>query len=228
VDVDDPVPEKIALRTDEDHHLAALLTRLGGDNEAMADLLRLCHERLLRAVLLRIDPRLRAKIGPEDVLQNFYIEVARRASSYDPKGDMSPFVWLRFLALQELQKQHRHFLKTEMRGVGQEVSLHHGALPQTSSASLAEVLLCRARFRPGCKPLTTPTQAAVRAESQVRVQEALNRMNAIDREVLTMRSFEGLSNDEVARSLGLTRKAANHRYTRAKERLGEILSKAEL
>jgi RNA polymerase sigma-70 factor (ECF subfamily) len=229
VDVDDPQAEKVAPSSEEDRQLAAVLARLGGgENEAMTDLVQLCHERLLRAVRLRIDPRLRAKIETEDVLQDFYIEVKRRAPGYDPSGDMPPFVWLRFLALQALQKQHRHFLGTEMRDVGQEVSLHHGSLPQASSASLAEVLLGRARCRPGCKPLTTPSEAAVRAEAQARVQEALNRMNAIDREVLTMRSFEGLSNAEIALSLGLSPKAANHRFTRAKERLGEILSKTGL
>jgi RNA polymerase sigma-70 factor (ECF subfamily) len=38
-----------------------------------------------------------------------------------------------------------------------------------------------------------------------------------------MRHFEGLGNQEVALTLGLTPKAANHRYARAKERLGQIL-----
>jgi RNA polymerase sigma-70 factor (ECF subfamily) len=68
-----------------------------------------------------------------------------------------------------------------MRDVGQEVSLFHGAMPQASSASLAAHLLGR---------LTSPSQAAVRAEMQLKLQEALNGMDALDREVLTLRHFE--------------------------------------
>ena len=64
-----------------------------------------------------------------------------------------------------------------MRDAGMEVSLHRGALPQASSISLAELLLGR---------LTSPTRAAS-AEIQRRLQEALNRMDPIDREVLVLR-----------------------------------------
>jgi RNA polymerase sigma factor (sigma-70 family) len=59
---------------------------------------------------------------------------------------------------------------------------------------------------------------------QLIVQEALNGMDPIDREVLALRHFEHLSNDETARVLGLTKSAASNRYIRALKRLKEILS----
>jgi len=77
------------------------------------------------------------------------------------------------------------------------------ALAQASSASLANQLLGR---------LTSPTQAAVRAELQQRVQEALNTLDALDREVLTLRHFEMLSNAETAAVLGIRKTAASNRY----------------
>ena len=73
-------------------------------------------------------------------------------------------------------------------------------LPQASSVSLAELLLGR---------LTSPTRAAQRAEMQRRLQEALNRMDSIDREVLVLRHFEELSNAETAQVLGLEKTAAS-------------------
>jgi RNA polymerase sigma-70 factor (ECF subfamily) len=88
-------------------------------------------------------------------------------------------------------------------------------MPQATSASLAEMLLGR---------LTSPTQAAQRAEVRVLLQEALNAMDPLDREVLTLRHFEELSNAEVAQVLGLTKTAASNRYIRALERLREILA----
>jgi RNA polymerase sigma-70 factor (ECF subfamily) len=72
--------------------------------------------------------------------------------------------------------------------------------------------------------LTSPTQAAQRAEVRLMLQEAINGMDPIDREVLTLRHFEELTNSEVALVLGLSKTAASNRYIRALERLREILA----
>jgi RNA polymerase sigma-70 factor (ECF subfamily) len=64
----------------------------------------------------------------------------------------------------------------------------------------------------------------MKAELKIRVQDALNRMDAIDREVLTLRHFEHLSNAETALVLGIKEPAACNRYVRALERLRGILS----
>jgi RNA polymerase sigma-70 factor (ECF subfamily) len=58
---------------------------------------------------------------------------------------------------------------------------------------------------------------------QVRVQEALNGMEAMDREVLTLRHFEMLTNEETAAVLGIRKSAASNRYIRALRRLKEAL-----
>jgi RNA polymerase sigma-70 factor (ECF subfamily) len=72
--------------------------------------------------------------------------------------------------------------------------------------------------------LTTGSEAAVRAERKLYVQEALNTMDSIDREILVLRHFEQLTNDETATILGLRKSAASQRYVRALKRLKEILS----
>jgi RNA polymerase sigma-70 factor (ECF subfamily) len=72
--------------------------------------------------------------------------------------------------------------------------------------------------------LTSPTQAAIRAELQIRLQEALNSMDPLDREVLALRHFEQLSRAETAQVLGIQESAASKRYVRALKRLKEILS----
>jgi RNA polymerase sigma-70 factor (ECF subfamily) len=100
-----------------------------------------------------------------------------------------------------------------MRDAGQEVSLHRGPLPQVSSLSLAEQLLGK---------LITPSKEAMRAELKLRVQEALNSMDAGDREVLILRHFEELSNAEAAQVLGIKPSAAVNRYVRALKRLKDV------
>jgi RNA polymerase sigma-70 factor (ECF subfamily) len=72
--------------------------------------------------------------------------------------------------------------------------------------------------------MTSASKAAIRAEHKLIVQEALNSMDPIDREVLTLRHFEHLSNDDTALVLDLSKSAASNRYIRALKRLKEILS----
>jgi RNA polymerase sigma-70 factor (ECF subfamily) len=95
------------------------------------------------------------------------------------------------------------------------VSLHTGPLPAANSRSIAAQLLGR---------LTTPSRAAIRADVQVKLQEALNAMDPIDREILALRHFEELTNNETAAVLGLQKAAASNRYVRALKRLKDILA----
>ena len=71
---------------------------------------------------------------------------------------------------------------------------------------------------------TSPTQAALRAERLLRVQEALNTLDPIDREVLALRHFEQLSRAETAEVLGISQEAGAKRYIRALKRLKEVLA----
>jgi len=110
---------------------------------------------------------------------------------------------------------HRHHLGTQMRDPGREVSLLHGARPAASSAALAAQLLGKH---------TSPTQALLRAERILRLQEALNNLDGVDREILSLRHFEELTAAEAALVLGISESAAAKRYVRAVKRLKEILA----
>jgi RNA polymerase sigma-70 factor (ECF subfamily) len=197
------------------HEASDLLRRMAkGDGGAAAELFVAYRDRLRLMVRLRLDRRLQGRLDPSDVLQEAFLDVARRAPEYAANPTLTPYLWLRFLTGQRLMQLHRHHLGTQMRDVCQEISLHRGALPQASSVSLAQHLLGR---------LTAPSVAAARAEMQVRVQEALNAMEAMDREVLTLRHFEMLTNEETAAVLGIRKSAASNRYVRALRRLKEAL-----
>jgi RNA polymerase sigma-70 factor (ECF subfamily) len=195
---------------------AELLQRAGhGDAEALGDLFSRHRDRLRRMVQVRLDRRLQGRIDPSDVLQESYVEMARALAAYLKEPVLPFFLWLRMITGRKLQALHRHHLGSKIRDAGREVSLHRGALPQASSVSLAAQLLGR---------LTTPSLAAVRAELQVRIQEALNSMDHLDREVLALRHFEQLTNTETAQVLGISEQAASNRFVRALKRLKNILS----
>jgi RNA polymerase sigma-70 factor (ECF subfamily) len=166
-------------------------------------------------VQLRLDRRLQGRVDPSDVLQEAYLEVARSVGDYLKNPEIPFYLWVRFITGRKLQAVHRHHLGTHARDAGREVSLHRGSLPQASSVSLAEQLLGR---------YATPSQEIVRAELQIRVQEALNAMEPIDREILALRHFEEMSNAETAQVLGIGEAAASHRFVRALRRLKATLT----
>lgn len=186
-----------------------------GDAAALAEAFSQHRPRLRRMLQLRLDRRLQGRIDPSDVLQEAYLEVARSLADYLKDPQIPFYLWVRFVTGRKLQALHRHHLGVQARDAGREVSLHRGALPQASSVSLAEQLLGR---------YSSPSHAAVKAELRIRVQDALNGMDPIDREVLALRHFEELSNAETAEVLGIGEAAASHRFVRALRRLKSILA----
>jgi RNA polymerase sigma-70 factor, ECF subfamily len=201
--------------TGEASETAGLLRRAAqGDQAAWGALLVRSRDRLRRMVALRLDRRLQGRVDPSDIIQEACIDASARLAEYARQPDMPFFLWLRFLTGQRLVRVHRQHLGAEMRDVAREVSLYRGALPAATSAALAAQLLGRD---------TRPSEAAVRAERSIRLQEALNSMDPLDREVLALRHFEQLSNAEAARVLGLQEPAAAKRYVRALKRLRLIL-----
>src|SRR6516164_3978575 len=196
-------------RTDEELLDAAR----NGDESALAVLFERHRSRLERMVRLRMDRRLQGRVDPADVVQDAYLVVRGKFPQYSVDSPLPFFRWLRLEVGQKLVDVHRFHLGAQMRNAGQEVSLHRGALPPVSSLSLAEQLLGK---------LTTASQAAMRAELRIRVQEALNSMDPQDREVLLLRHFEELSNAEAAQVLGIKPSAAVNRYVRALKRLKEV------
>lgn len=193
-----------------------LIERLrGGDRQALTDLFQRHRHRLRRMVELRMDPRLQTRLDPSDVLQDGFLDAAARVDRYLEGSELPPFLWLRLVVGERLSICHRRHLGTKMRDVGQEVSLHRGAVPRASSAALASMLLGR---------LTSPTHAASRAELVLQVQGALNALEPLDREVVALRHFERLSRAETAQILGISEDAAAKRYIRALKRLKGILT----
>jgi RNA polymerase sigma-70 factor (ECF subfamily) len=186
-----------------------------GDAAALNEIFSRHRDRLRRMVELRLDRRLLSRIDPSDVIQESYLDAARRLEEYlaDPRVPL--FLWLRLVVGDRLRKLHRDHLGTQMRDAGREVSLYRDPLPAASSAALAAQLLGR---------LTSPTQAAVRAEQMLRVQEALNALDPVDREVICLRHFEGLSRAEAAQVLGIEEAATAKRLVRALARLKGVLA----
>jgi RNA polymerase sigma-70 factor (ECF subfamily) len=185
-----------------------------GDRQALGSFFSQQRERLWHAVDFRLDARLRRRVDPDDVLQQVYLDAAQRLEHFHADTPTAAFVWLRLVLTQTLVEFHRAHLGAEMRAAGREVYLDARAGMNGTSVSMAHQLIGE---------LTSPSAAAMRAESAEQLEQALASMDSIDREILALRHFEELSNAEVAEVLGIQVKAASIRYVRALARLKAIL-----
>lgn len=187
---------------------------VSGDKAALALVYGQFRERLRQMVRLRLDQRLQGRVDPSDVIQDAFVDVTQKIGDFKNRGDLPFLLWLRLVVGERLLRIHRQHLGAAMRDAGREVSIHGPSLLQASSASLAAQLLGR---------ITSASRAAARSEMQRLLQDALNGMDAIDREVIALRHFEELSNDEVALVLEISKAAASKRYVRAMLRLKDII-----
>jgi RNA polymerase sigma-70 factor (ECF subfamily) len=201
--------------TDAQDLEALLAGAAAGDEHDLDQLFSRFRKRLKQMVRLRLNRRLQGRIDDSDILQEAYLEAARRLPEYLATRPLPFFLWLRHLTGEKLIDAHRRHLGAQCRDAAQEVSLHRGPMPAASSVSLAAQLLGR---------LTSPSQAAIKAETRLRVQEVLNSMDPVDREILALRHFEQLTNGEVAETLGIKESTTSSRYLRALKRLKDELS----
>ncbi len=188
------------------------------DIENLGDLFAMHRPRLRRLVDLRLDGRLQGRIDPSDVLQEAYLDATRRAEDYAANPTMPPYLWLRFLTLQRLTALHRFHLGTRKRNAGQERSIFQRSHPNASTEILARELTAG---------LASPSHAAIQAELQDRLKLLLDGLEPLDREVLALRHFEELSNQEAAEILGISTAAASKRYIRALERMKTALGQTD-
>lgn len=204
----------------EEEQLESMIQQLReGQDENLAPLFEHYRDKLKRMLWFRMDHRLRTRVDASDVLQEAYLDMARQLPKFREHPEMPFPVWLRLMTTQRMIDLHRRHLGALKRNAAQEISINRGDPHAATSACIAARL---------AGDITSPSQVAQRDERLRKLQEALSRMNALDREVLALRHFEELNNNEVAEILGLQKSAASNRYVRALKRLKEIVNDDEL
>lgn len=188
----------------------------GGDAEERAFARRFTEhrQRLKQMLRFRMDPRLRSRTDVSDILQEAYIDAYRRLDHYARKPQMSFYVWLRQVTMQRLIDVHRQHLLADKRDVRNEVRFGASEHNAATSAAIARQFVDQ---------MATPSQAAIREEMAAQLEATLENLDDIDREVLVLRHFEQLGNNEVAEVLGISEAAASNRYVRALARLRKDL-----
>jgi len=185
-----------------------------GDAAAVNDLLERHREALRRVIHLRMDRALERRVDASDIVQDVMVEANRRLKEHLAAPKLPFHLWLRQMARDRLIDAHRRHRTAARRSLDREQHVGLGALDDASAADLVALIQDRQ---------LTPAAAATRHEMQLRFRAAVEALDEIDREVILMRHFEQLSNQEVAQALGLSEPAAGMRYVRALRRMRALL-----
>ncbi len=191
-----------------------LLDRIqAGDRKAFEELFTQHQATLQQLIEFRLDPRLRGRLDACDVVQETQLEAFRRLPDFLRKRPMPFRLWLRKTALERLRMLERQHLEAHKRTAGREQ-----ALPDGSSVAQPQL----------AGPDPTPSQQVAKNELAQHVRDALAQLEELDREILLMRAYEGLSHEETACILDIAPAAARKRYGRALLRLHKILTELGL
>ena len=106
--------------------------------ERLGELWQQHRRRLLKMVHLRMDPRLKARVGESDVLQDAYVEISRRVGDYLANPRMPFFLWLRFITAQRIVALQREHLGAQKRDLRREVDL---GIPDASTPAIVDRLM---------------------------------------------------------------------------------------
>jgi RNA polymerase sigma-70 factor (ECF subfamily) len=185
-----------------------------GDESAFDRLFALHRPGLRQFVAVRLDPRIRARLDPSDIVQETQLEAYRRMDDFLERRPMPLRVWLRKTAYERMLKLRRHHVEAARRSVGRELGL-----PDRSSLLLARPFLDRG---------SSPSQKLARGDLVRRVRQALAEISEMDREVLLMRNDDELPYREIGCILDLDPAAARKCYGRALLRLRKVLRDAGL
>jgi RNA polymerase sigma-70 factor (ECF subfamily) len=188
-----------------------------GEPAAVERLLARLREPMRRMIGLRLDPAIAARVDASDVVQDVLLETSRRLGEYLANPVMPFHLWLRHIARDHIIDAHRRHRRAQGRTVDREQALP-AARPDQSSQDQVAVFIDRE---------LTPATAALRHEMEKQFHAAVAQLEEDDREIIYLRHFEQLSNQDVAEALALTEAAASMRYLRAVRRLRGILNPAD-
>ena len=181
-----------------------------GDEQALDCLLDRHRDSLRKMIAMRLDHKLAQRLDVSDVVQDVLVEANRRLKDYLANPAMPFHLWIRQIAKDRIIDAHRRHRVSGKRSVDREQPLKAAGVVDQSTLDLAAQLVDRE---------LTPAAAATQRELALHIQAAIDQLDERDREIILMRHYEQLSNQEVASALELTEPAASMRYLRALKRL---------
>ena len=183
-----------------------------GDREAMQRLLLLYHDGFRQFVARAMEPRIKARLEPEDVLQDAYADACDKIADCQFDGPGGFYEWLRTIIRNKLTDQQRA-LWSEKRDPRREVR----GDPRASYADLFDRLV---------SPGHTPSRMAARLEGVAVITTCLAQLKKEYRDVIQLRFLEGLPVADVMERMGKSEGAVHMLCHRALREMRTMMQSA--
>ncbi|HMP58753.1 MAG TPA: sigma-70 family RNA polymerase sigma factor [Gemmatales bacterium] len=197
--------EEEKLQTDQ---LAAART---GSAAALGEVLEACRVYLLMVAERELEPGLRPKGGASDVVQQTFLEAQQDFSRFHGTSAAELRAWLRRLLLNNLANFRRGYTGTAKRALGREIALDARTPDDTPPHDWLE------------GDIPTPSRQLMADERQQALYAALAQLPEDYREVLLLRYQHEMPFEEIAQRLGRTSNAVRKLWSRAIEKLQELM-----
>ena len=185
-----------------------LLERIAaGDSAALDHLIKSHRDYLKRVARMRIEPALAARVDESDIVQETQMVISRRIGDFIKRRPTTLRLWMRQKLLEQLIDQRRRHVGAQKRSILKEQHL----------SSVSSIAIARKLFS------STPSKMLRRIELQDQVAKLVEQLGDLDREILTLRHAEELTNVEIADLLGIAPDTARKRHGRALRRVHRLL-----
>jgi RNA polymerase sigma-70 factor (ECF subfamily) len=181
-----------------------------GSREALGKLLEAARQYLLSIARQELDPDLRAKNSPSDMVQETFVEAQRAFGHFQGDTEDELLAWLRQVLLHRVGKLRRSYRDTQKRRLTREVALGGDDSSDGPAGGLAANML-------------SPSGQAMENEQDQALQAALGRLPEDYRRVIILRYQEQLPFEEIGRLLQRSPDAARKLWARAVEQLHKEL-----
>ena len=189
-----------------------------GDQSAINLLLNRHRDSLDRLVRMRLDRMIQNRVGVSDVVQDVLIEANRRLPKYLESPVMPFHLWVRQIARDRIIDAHRRHRVSAKRSVNREQRMTSPGDCGQSSVHLASLL---------CDSRVSPEEAMIQKEVGRKVEDAISMLGTNDAQIILMRHYEHLTNQEISQKLNMSEPAASMRYLRAIRRLREQMQQLD-
>ena len=190
--------------------LRSLAEARAGSSRALGDVLEASRNYLLLIASRQVQPDLRAKVSPSDLVQETCVEAQRHFERFQGATRQELLAWLRGILQHRLQKADRRYRAAAKRRLAREMPLN----------GLSSVITPQLRTTADAG---FPGRDLVAEEDAAQLAKAIVRLPADHQQVIRLRNWELRSFAEIGHEMDRSSEAARSLWTRAVTRLmGEL------
>ena len=166
------------------------------------------YPQLLTLARRNLNPVLAKRLTAEDIVQDTLAAACQKTDFLNNNPEVPLYCKLRTILFQTITAMERKHLQCGKRDAYKEIDVVDG---QTTAA--------QANWNMFANTVTSPLSKLAKLDRYALLRKVMSDLSETDRQILELRHFDGMGNNECALVLKIEPKAASIRYVRALQKL---------